>query len=380
LKGVNVVSLYNEWKLDPSCKFVGKLLSSRDPCENLQEAIEALRHKRNIDNSFGQIEEKDSLENTARGARDTLMQAILLYAKNQKSKNAEAKGCYFLTLRETINQIRKELDNVINGLSAFEFRLTKRNGESLEHYLMRGVILQYLNDDFGVKEFYEEYSKLSEVLRKFSRGERDSKIWEKAAKRADLYVILNNGVKLWIEVERTTNSKELSKKLKKVKTVSLSSPELIDKVVFVFPSMPPRIFLHMTEAILIEGRKIGFPLRKLEVYEVDLIENQVVYVENPSLVEVEFNDRLLEMIGNGTENPKGKVGMTARKSIHERIIVPLVNNELPQLWINEKQDKMKKLIHFWRTRTMEFTVPASEIEFKENAIRKIKKDYPFLIA
>ena len=72
--------------------------------------------------------------------------------------------------------------------------------------------------------------------------------------------------------------------------------------------------------------------------------------------------------------------MNARKSIQEKIIVPLVNNNLPQQWVNEKQDKIKKLIHFWRTRTMQFAVPASEIEFKENAIIKIKKNYPALIA
>ena len=294
-----MVTLDNRWKLDPLCKPVGILLSSRNPYENLRESIDALRKNEVIDNSLGQVEEKDSLENKPRSARDTLMQAILLYAKNQKSTNSEVKGYYFLTLSETFDQIRKELDNVINGLSAFEFKLMKRSGETLEHYLMRGVILQYFHEKFGVKEFYEEYSKLSEVLKKISQGERDNKIWEEVAKRADLYIVLNNGEKLWVEVERSTNSKQLIKKLERLKAVYSSSPNLIDKVIFAFPGWVE----YMTQATLIEANKIGFNSETIGVYEVNLKENLVLYIENPSLVEVEFGDIILEKIGKGEENP-----------------------------------------------------------------------------
>jgi hypothetical protein len=49
-------------------------------------------------------------------------------------------------------------------------------------------------------------------------------------------------------------------------------------------------------------------------------------------------------------------------------------------WITEKRDKTRRLVRFWRIRTGKLTATAKELEFKEKAIRKIKKDYPFLIS
>ncbi len=47
----------------------------------------------------------------------------------------------------------------------------------------------------------------------------------------DLYIILKNRQKLWVEVERTTNSKELNEELSRMQVVTFLCPDLIDKVV-----------------------------------------------------------------------------------------------------------------------------------------------------
>ena len=125
---------------------------------------------------------------------------------------------------------------------------------------MRGIILEFLNEQQGVKEFYEEYSKLDEILEKIANNQGTHDEWKKFAKRADLYVILSNGDKLWIEVERTTSSQGLNAKIQNVKSMNEYFPELFDRVLFVFPD----IIQYLSLGTLIEANKIGFPTKKLE--------------------------------------------------------------------------------------------------------------------
>jgi hypothetical protein len=85
------------------------------------------------------------------------------------------------------------------------------------------------------------------------------------------------------------------------------------------------------------------------------------------------------MIADGIQNPSGAVGIMARDRIYQKIILPLFDNNPEKQWINENRDKTRRLVRFWRIRTGKLTATAEELEFKEKAIRKIKKDYPFLI-
>ena len=149
----------------------------------------------------------------------------------------------------------------------------------MEHYLMRYVILEYLNKKYSVRDFQEEYSKLKKVFDSFAKGEAGKKEFEKIAKRADLYVILNNGSKLWIEVERTKSSSEINKKLKRLMIMLSHFPNLFDKLMFVFSSP----IYYMAEATLTEAREIGFPEEKLEFYEVNLRENRIIVLDKTFL-------------------------------------------------------------------------------------------------
>ncbi|MGD6810889.1 MAG: hypothetical protein ACQCN3_14420 [Candidatus Bathyarchaeia archaeon] len=325
------------------------------------------------------IDEKDFL--AEKQARETLLKAFLLYTKTRERyfRWNKVKGNYLIALNETFEAMKKELDLVANKLFTFELngqKMAKQRGETMEHYLMREVVLQYF-DDYrgGIDSFVEEYSQIKEVLEKIAQGKNDKDIWKEASKRADLYVILKNGQKLWVEVERTTNSKELNEKLTKIQRVTSLCPGLIDKVVFVFPGL----ISAMLEGLLVEARKVGFPEDMLEVFEVNLRENQILYAINPKLVSTEFGDRVLDTIADGIQNPSGVVGQMARERIYQKIILPLFENNPEKQWITEKRDKTRRLVRFWRIRTGKLTATAKELEFKEKAIRKIKKEYPFLI-
>lgn len=379
-----MVSIDNRWKLDPTCKFDGFKIEGG----NYYEEFEKILSQKGMDftDESRQWVEKEVIDENEflleKEARETLLKTFLLYAKTRERffKWNKIKGNYLIALHETFETMKKELDVAANKLFTFELngqKMAKERGETMEHYLMREVILQYLNDyQGGVKDFFEEYSKLKEVLKKIAEGKNGKDARKEASKRADLYVILNDGTKLWIEVERTTNSKELNEKLKKIQVVNSISPDLIDKVLFVFPDL----ISSMLEGLLVEARKVGFPEDKLDIFEVNLRENQILHAVNPQLIETEFGDRLLDMIGDGVQNPTGKVGLLAKDRIREKIIKPLFNNVPEKQWINEKREKTKRLIRFWRIRTGKFTASAKELKFKEKAVRKIKKDYPFLIS
>ena len=274
--------------------------------------------------------------------------------------------------------MKKELDNVVNKIFAFDLnkqKLLKKHGETMEHYLMRGKILQYLHEQLGVKEFYEEYSKLGEILEEISSNRGNHDEWRKVAKRADLYVILSDGTKLWIEIERTANSQGLNEKIQNVKNMLDYYPELFDQVLFVFPDM----IQHMSLETLIEANKIGFPIEKLEFYEVNLRNNQILHGLNLSLANTEFGDGLLDMLADGYRDVNGKTALIARKKIQEKIIIPLLNNQFEQQWIEERKSKIQKLISFWRKRTTKFTVLPSEIEFKNTSLKDLRKKYPYLL-
>jgi len=388
-----VVSVNNRWKLDPSCKVESLEIISGEPIKELRKAISKGKIEF-TDENYHWVEEKILGKNeflAEKKAREKLLQTIFLYARTCKrlvkkynqgellylTSNKIKKNYYFI-LHETLERMKDELDIAINKIFAFERnekRLTKRGGESMEHYLMRGVILQHLDEKYGVKDFYEEYSKLKEVLEKFSKGKGNEKEWEKIAKRADLYVILRDGRKLWIEAERTTNSRDLNKKLRRVKIIFSYFPELIDKVVFVFSG----ILAGMVEGTLVEAKEMRFPAKKLEFYEVNLREAQLSYAIKPKLVKTEFGDRILDVIADGSVKLTGKTAMMAKDRIRKKIIMPLINDKFERKWVNEKQDKIKRLIHFWRIRVGKFSARANEIKSKENALKKIKSDYSFLL-
>ncbi|XES76097.1 MAG: hypothetical protein ACBZ72_07870 [Candidatus Bathyarchaeia archaeon] len=374
----------DRWKLDPACKFDGYNIGSSNYYEEFKKII---NENGTIFTDESQqwvakqvIDEKDFL--TEKQARETLLKAFLLYAKTRERyfKWNKVKGNYLIALNETFEAMKKELDIVANKLFTFELdgqKMAKQRGETMEHYLMREVMLQYFNDyRGGVDSFVEEYSQIRDVLEKIAQGKSDKDIWKEASKRADLYVVLKNGQKLWVEVERTTNSKELNDKLTKIQAVTSLCPGLIDKVVFVFPGL----ISAMLEGLLIEARKVCFPEDMLEVFEVNLRENQILQAISPKLVSTEFGDRLLDMIADGIQNPSGAVGLMARDRIYQKIILPLFDNNPEKQWITEKRDKTRRLVRFWRIRTGKLTATAKELEFKEKAIRKIKKDYPFLIS
>jgi hypothetical protein len=379
-----MVSMDDRWKLDPACKFDGYNIGSSNYYEEFKKII---NENGTIFTDESQqwvakqvIDEKDFL--TEKQARETLLKAFLLYAKTRERyfKWNKVKGNYLIALNETFEAMKKELDIVANKLFTFELdgqKMAKQRGETMEHYLMREVMLQYFNDyRGGVDSFVEEYSQIRDVLEKIAQGKSDKDIWKEASKRADLYVVLKNGQKLWVEVERTTNSKELNDKLTKIQAVTSLCPGLIDKVVFVFPGL----ISAMLEGLLIEARKVCFPEDMLEVFEVNLRENQILQAISPKLVSTEFGDRLLDMIADGIQNPSGAVGLMARDRIYQKIILPLFDNNPEKQWITEKRDKTRRLVRFWRIRTGKLTATAKELEFKEKAIRKIKKDYPFLIS
>jgi hypothetical protein len=379
-----MVSMDDRWKLDPACKFDGYNIGSSNYYEEFKKII---NENGTIFTDESQqwvakqvIDEKDFL--TEKQARETLLKAFLLYAKTRERyfKWNKVKGNYLIALNETFEAMKKELDIVANKLFTFELngqKMAKQRGETMEHYLMREVMLQYFNDyRGGVGSFVEEYSQIKDVLEKIVQGKDNKDIWKEASKRADLYVVLKDGQKLWVEVERTTNSKELNEKLAKIQVVTSLCPGLVDKVVFVFPGL----ISVMLEGLLVEARKVGFSEDMLEVFEVNLRENQILQAISPKLVSTEFGDRLLDMIADGIQNPSGAVGLMARDKICQKIILPLFDNNPEKEWITEKRDKTRRLVRFWRIRTGKLTATTKELEFKEKAIRKIKKDYPFLIS
>ena len=207
----------------------------------------------------------------------------------------------------------------------------------MEHYLMRYAILYYLNEKYGVKDFFEEYSMLKDVFESFAKGEAEDKEWEKVAKRADLYVFLNDGLKLWIEVERTMRLSELKSKLKRLKTMLSHFPDLFDKAVFVF-SFP---MFSMVEATLIGAREIEFPDDKLEFYDVDLEKSRICHLTNPKLVDVEFGNSTLDLIADGFgEYFKKKTARVARDMVKEQVIIPLVNKEWDEGYVLPKKEKI----------------------------------------
>jgi len=248
-----MVELNNKWKLDPDKVEVEFL--SPIPSGDVEKTVEE-RRKKFTDARRDILNEKDfSKENEA---RESLLNTFLLYESVCKESMVESGAeNYYLLLSETWKKMRDELNIAMNEVFSLEIngkRLNKGKGESMEHYLMKHAILDYLNKKYGIRDFQEEYSKLKEVIESFAKGEAGEEEWGKIAKRADVYVTLKDGSKLWVEVERTTNSTELKKKLEKLKIMLSHFPDLFDKAVFVFPSF----VLHflIPEYMLAEAKNI----------------------------------------------------------------------------------------------------------------------------
>ena len=367
----------DKWKIDPNCK-----VEEEELPQNFNEVEKIIKEKGKefTEESYqwvetGVLSEEEFVNE--REARNNLLNSILSYAKVCRRFTGTKENNYLL-IDEVWKKIRDELNTAVNQVFSPVIsgkKLKKRKGESMEHYLMRCAILVYLDRKCGVKEFQEEYSKLKEVFENFMRGVAGENEWEKVAKRADLYVILNNGSRLWIEVERATSSSEFSEKLKRLRTVLSHSPNLFDKVVFVFPSL----IAPMAESELAEARKIGFPEEKLEFYEVNLRENKIIHLVDPKLVDLEFGDRILDMIADGFVEPRKKTAKMYRERVEKEIIIPLVRREWSEEYVISKKEKIRRLIRFWRKHTRKHFSPEEKVEFKEHALKKIKQNYPFLL-
>lgn len=380
-----MVVLKDKWKLDPHCEGEMESLSSK-PLEEIEKAIRE-KGKEFTDESHQWVSDIFNEEEflKEKKARKSLLNIFLLYERVCKRFMKASEENYYFLLSETWRKIRDELNIAVNdvfSLKINEKRLNKGKGESMEHYLMRYAILEYLNEKYGVRDFQEEYSKLKEVFESFARGTAGEKEWEKIAKRADLYVVLNDGLKLWIEVERTTSSSELNKKLERLKIMLSHFPNLFDKVVFVFSSP----ILGMAEAALTEAREIGFPEEKLEFYEANLRDNRIIQLTNPKLIDVEFGDRMLDMIADGFGGLTKKTARVAKDRVKELVIIPLVNREWDEEYVMSKKEKIKILISFWRKHTRripfgpEIEKSERDVKFKEEvALPRIKQNYPFLL-
>lgn len=380
-----MVALKDKWKLDPNCG--GEIESpSSKGFEGIEKAIKE-KGKEFTDESHQWVQSNILTKEEffkEKEARESLLDVFLLYERVcERSVNGSEEN-YYLLLSETWEKIINEINIAVNKVFSLKINgkgLNKGKGESMEHYLMRYVIIGYLNEKYGIRDFQEEYSKLKEVLESFAKGEAGEKELEKIAKRADIYVVLNDGSKLWIEAERTTSSPELKKKLERLKTMLSHYPNLFDKVVFVFPSS----LNLMTEAMLTEAREIGFPEEKLEFYEVNLRENKIIQLTNPKLIDVEFGDRMLDWIADGFDGPTGKTAREVTDKIKENVIIPLVNKEWGEEYVISKKEKIKRLISFWRKRTRklafgkltEIEKAEKAVEFKKEALKKIKQNYPF---
>lgn len=378
-----MVSIDDTWKLANTSKF--EIYNSEDESNPYEEILKTIEENKKVfvNESKEWLDKKVIDENEFRieqQAREALVQSLLLYAKHQERffKWNKIKPNYPLTVYHTFEEIKKELDRAVNKIFTFDFngqKIIKKHGETMEHYLMRGIILQFLHQNLGVKEFYEEYSKLDEILNAIleSEGKRQE-LWKKVAKRADLYVVLSDGTKLWIEIERSTSNQCLNEKIQNVKNMADYYPELFDQVLFVFPDM----IQYMALATLIEANKIGFPTEKLAFYEVNLRTNQILHGVNLTLAHTEFGDGLLDMIADGYSEVTGKTALLISKKIQEKIIIPLLNNQLEQQWIVDRKHQIQRLITFWRKRTNKFTVRSTEVEFKIASIQELQKKYPYL--
>lgn len=382
-----MVLLKDKWKLDPECE-----VNIDDLTFEALKIEEVIRVKgmEFIDENYQRVERNiltDEAFSEEKEARTCMLNLFILYERVVTRSMRGSESNYYLLLNETWKKIRDELNSAINEVfyvKINEKRLYKKNGEGMEHYLMKCAILDYLNKKCGVKDFQEEYSKLKEVLDNVARGASEDKEWEKNAKRADLYAILNDESKLWIEVERTTSSSEITKKLKRLKVMLSHFPNLFDKVVFVFSSL----IAGMAEAVLTEAREIGFPEEKIEIYEVNIKEGKIIQFTNLRLIDVEFGNRMLDMIADGFGEPKKKTARVARDKIKEKVIIPLINNEWDYEYVISKKEEIRRLISFWRKHTRKLIFGATpeerkkseeEVEFKKDALRKIKRNYPFLL-
>lgn len=374
-----MVVLKDRWKLDPNCEVEMESLYPKS-FEEIKKVIkEKGKEFTNESHQWvksGILNEREFLEE--KEARENLLNIFLLYERVCKRFIKNSEENYYLLLNEIWKKIREEINIAVNevfGLKINEKRLNKGKGESMEHYLMRYAILDYLDKKYSVRDFQEEYSKLKEVFKSFAKGETGEKEWEKIAKRADLYVILNDESRLWIEVERTTSSSELNKKLKRLKIMLSHFPNLFDKVVFVFPSL----IASMTEGVLTEAKEVGFPEKKLEFYEVNLRENRIVQLTSPKLIDVEFGDRMLDIIADEFGRPKKKTARYVKNKVKEKVILPLVNNEWDEKYVMSRKEKVGRLIYFWRMYTKRFSSSEEDAKFKGEALKKIKQNYPFLL-
>lgn len=379
------MSQKDDWKLKPpkDDEVMIETFTSEKPLEELKNIIES-EGKNFTDENFHWIEKGVLSKNdfiNEKVARENLLNLFSNYAKVCEKYLSDANENYFLLLNEILKRIRNELNLAINEVLSLEIegkRLWKGKGESMEHYLMRYIILKHFNEKYGIKDLREEYSKLKEVLESFKKGMADKNEWKKVAKRADIRIILKDGTKLWVEIERSRDTALLSESLQRLKRMLDIYPDLFDKVVYVFPLGVGGVYV-LTEHILIETRKIRFPRRKLEFFGIDLRGGNITQLLSPKLVKLEFGDRGLDWIADGGNPPKKKSAKDYRDKTKEKIIIPLVNGEWDEKFVKSKIEKIRRLIAFWRRYTRKDISTQRDMKFKENALKKIKQNYPFLL-
>jgi hypothetical protein len=312
-------------------------------------------------------------------AREKLTDLLMNYLKVCQMEFASAPEKelnQFLLLNNTLKKIADDTQEAISKIFYFDvgkWTLRKKKGETAEHYLLKCIIADFLNKTYKIKELEEEHSKLKEVLQSLKNGTATQNEWKKIAKRADLYIVLEDGKRFWVEVERSFNSESIKKKVKKLKLMLSQFPDLFDKVVVVSSSCYLAALGYLQEA-----KEVRFPEDKFDFYGVDLQKGEVQHVENARLVKTKFGDILLDIIAGGG-SCKGKTAQSAKDTIERDVILPLFNGKISKKKVQRDLVEYKNLIRFWRRRISKMLSNEGEIERKKELLMKVKQNYPFLI-
>lgn len=375
-----MVSLKN-WKLDPKTQFFEVAdLCSRNPLTDLMGVIKQKGSKFVDEHAAwvtqGVIQTTDF--QMEREARKQLLKALLQYAKISNTwlrKTQQFKPSLHALSCETVRKMNEELASLISQVFSFQigkFTLTKRKGESIYHFLCRYLIADYLGRTIGIRELYEEYSKMKEALRSIMVGEEPKEAWKKIAKRSDLYLVLKDGQKIWLEAELGHNSEEIRKKLRRLRKLMKVFPSLIDKIIIVSPVSLPM----MTLGYLQEARELGILQKIFEFYQIDIVNGKVLRAQDARVIKTEFGNAFIDMVADGVI--KGGHYMPELEKIRSEIIRPLANGTINPRVVQNKARKYRNIVTFWRKGITVMKFPPKAIQEKHRLVVMIKKNYPFL--
>lgn len=386
-----MVVLNNKWKLN-NLGYIHSSIGSFDEIEKyVQKRGEKFIYEKQqmVDNN---IINEDYLS-IEKEARKCLLNVFIYYEKILKTDNPGLNN--YLLLCEVWNKIIDEVNTAINKIFNLEIngkKLRKKKGESIKHYITRYIVLNYLNNRYGVRDFQEEYPKLKEAFERSLNGNIN---WRRIVRRADLYVTLNDGQKLWIEVETVLKNREIENKLKRANDMFSEFIDLFDKVVYVFPGNFDNFFIYlMAETILAKARELAEAKKnshiedKIEIYFVDLENGMIFELTNCSLVDLEFGDRIVDLVADGMicKLPR-KIRTETTHKIKEKVIMPLIKGEFDTEFIHTKKEKLKRLVSFWKKYTIikpfgtvdEIMKSKDDVKFKNYALKIIKQKFPYLL-